>query len=75
MQERRILTQNYQVDFRKLVLKIYVPIVQYLNLEKIVEGERLYLRLLRDVKSGEELFFIYNDYARDRFINLVKEAK
>ncbi len=37
------------------------------NLEKIIEGDALFLRLLRDVDAGEELCFAYSDYARERF--------
>lgn len=37
------------------------------NLEKIVEGERVYLQLLRGIQVGEELFFTYSSYAQDRF--------
>ncbi len=37
------------------------------NLEKVIEGEKLYLRLTRGVEAGEELFLCYSPYARDRF--------
>jgi SET domain-containing protein len=37
------------------------------NVEKVVEGETVYLQLLRDVSAGEELCFAYSDYARERF--------
>jgi len=37
------------------------------NLGKVVEGERLYLQALRSVAAGEELYFSYSDYARQRF--------
>lgn len=37
------------------------------NLEKIVEGDALFLQLVRDVDAGEELCFAYSDYARQRF--------
>jgi hypothetical protein len=37
------------------------------NLEKVVEGTSVFLRLLRDVEAGEELCFSYSDYARARY--------
>jgi hypothetical protein len=37
------------------------------NIGKVVEGDALFLELLRDVAAGEELCFAYSDYARARF--------
>lgn len=37
------------------------------NVEKVVEGDAVFLELLRDVDAGEELCFAYSEYARDRF--------
>ncbi len=37
------------------------------NLEKVVEGQSVFLQLLRDVGAGEELCFSYSDYARARY--------
>jgi hypothetical protein len=37
------------------------------NVEKVIEGEKVYLRALRDISPGEEVLFTYSDYARDRF--------
>jgi len=37
------------------------------NMEKIVEGDRAYLRALRPIQVGEELFWQYSDYAQERF--------
>jgi hypothetical protein len=37
------------------------------NLEKVVEGKRVYLQALRPIKAGEELFFCYSRYAQRRF--------
>lgn len=37
------------------------------NLEKVVEGDAVFLELLRDVDAGEELCFAYSEYARERF--------
>jgi hypothetical protein len=37
------------------------------NLQKVVEGDAVFFELLRDVDAGEELFFAYSDYARERF--------
>ena len=37
------------------------------NLEKVFEGERVYLQAMRDIAAGEELFFTYNPYAQERF--------
>jgi SET domain-containing protein len=36
------------------------------NLEKVVEGASVFLRLLRDVEAGEELCFTYSAYALAR---------
>ena len=37
------------------------------NLTKVIEGDAVFLELLRDVDAGEELCFCYSDYARERF--------
>ena len=37
------------------------------NLVKVIEGDAVFLELLRDVGAGEELCFAYSDYARERF--------
>jgi len=37
------------------------------NLEKVIEGESVFLRLLVDVAAGDELCFSYSDYARTRY--------
>lgn len=37
------------------------------NLEKLIDGERVFLRTLRPVAAGEELFFRYPDAALERF--------
>ena len=37
------------------------------NLAKVVDGEALFLELLRDVDAGEELCLAYSDYARERY--------
>jgi SET domain-containing protein len=38
------------------------------NVGKVVEGEAVFLELLRDVEAGEELCFAYSNYARERFV-------
>ncbi len=42
------------------------------NMEKVVEGQRVYLRALRPIRKGEELVFMYSDYAQTRFLPFVK---
>ena len=37
------------------------------NMEKVFEGDRVFLRMLRPIEPGEELFFSYHPYAQDRF--------
>ena len=37
------------------------------NLLKVVEGENVFLQVLRPVRAGEELLFAYSDYARQRW--------
>ena len=37
------------------------------NLVKVIDGDAVFLELLRDVAAGEELCFAYSAYARDRF--------
>ena len=37
------------------------------NLRKVIEGDAVFLELIRDVAAGEELFFEYSAYARERF--------
>jgi hypothetical protein len=37
------------------------------NLEKVIEGDRLFLRGLRTVSADEELFFRYPEAALERF--------
>src|SRR5262245_33409644 len=36
------------------------------NLEKVVAGHEVFLRVIRPVAAGEELFFCYSDYAQAR---------
>ena len=37
------------------------------NLEKLIEGERVFFRALGPIAAGEELFFRYPDAALERF--------
>ena len=37
------------------------------NLEKVVAGHEVFLRVIRPVAAGEELFFCYSEYAQERF--------
>jgi len=37
------------------------------NVEKVIEGDAVFLELLRDVDAGEELSLGYSEYARERF--------
>jgi SET domain len=37
------------------------------NLEKVSDGDRLFLRAVRDIAAEEELFFRYSEYAQQRF--------
>lgn len=37
------------------------------NLAKVIEGDAVFLELVRDVDAGEELCFTYSDYARERY--------
>jgi hypothetical protein len=37
------------------------------NLRKVVDGDAVFLELLRDVEAGDELCFTYSEYARERF--------
>src|SRR5438105_928516 len=37
------------------------------NLEKVIEGNHVFLRALRDISAGEEIFFCYPDAALKRF--------
>ncbi len=37
------------------------------NMEKIIEGTKVFLRALRDILPGEELVFCYSEYAREKF--------
>ncbi len=37
------------------------------NLKKVIEGDDVFLELLRDVNAGDELCFAYTEYARERF--------
>ena len=37
------------------------------NMEKVIEGDRLYLQVTRPVAIDEELFFTYSEYAQARF--------
>ena len=37
------------------------------NLEKVVEGDAVFLQLLCDVNAGDELCFSYSEYARERY--------
>jgi hypothetical protein len=37
------------------------------NLAKVIEGQTVFLELLRDVEAGDELCFAYSEYARGRY--------
>lgn len=37
------------------------------NMEKVTVGRRLYLRALRRIEKGEELVFVYSEYAQKKF--------
>jgi hypothetical protein len=37
------------------------------NVEKVVEGEDVYLEALRPIAKDEEIFFRYHEYAKNRF--------
>ena len=37
------------------------------NLQKVFEGDRLYLEALRDLAADEEVFFTYTPYAQEAF--------
>jgi hypothetical protein len=37
------------------------------NLEKVFEGERVFLRLTQDVQADTEVFFTYTPYAQEAF--------
>jgi SET domain-containing protein len=37
------------------------------NMEKVVEGDAVFLELLRDAAADEELCFAYSPYARERY--------
>jgi len=37
------------------------------NLRKVVDGDAVFLELLRDVDPGDELCFAYSNYARERY--------
>ena len=37
------------------------------NISKVVEGEALFLELVRDAHAGEELCLAYSEYARERY--------
>lgn len=37
------------------------------NLEKVIDGEGVFLQVLRPVQAGEELFFTYSPYAQEKF--------
>ena len=37
------------------------------NVQKVFEGDRVYLEALRDLAANEEVFFIYTEYAQEAF--------
>jgi len=37
------------------------------NVEKVIEGEDVYLEVRRPIAKDEEIFFRYHDYAKSRF--------
>jgi hypothetical protein len=37
------------------------------NVEKVIEGEDVYLEVLRPIAKDEEVFFRYHEYAKNRF--------
>ena len=37
------------------------------NMEKVIDGDRVYLRVVRPVSPGEEMLFCYSSYAQAQF--------
>lgn len=37
------------------------------NVQKVFEGDRVYLEALRDLAANEEVFFTYTEYAQEAF--------
>ena len=37
------------------------------NMEKVIVGMDVHLKVIRPIAAGEELLYIYSDYARERF--------
>jgi SET domain-containing protein len=61
---------KYQVDGLLLLPVGYGGMVNHSNrpnMEKLIQGRRLWFRATREIAAGEELFLQYSDYARTRF--------
>jgi SET domain len=61
---------KFRVGDRLLIPVGYAGMVNHSNtpnLEKVIDGERVFLRTLRSIQRGEEVFFRYSDYAQERF--------
>lgn len=62
---------KFRVGDRLLIPLGYAALVNHSrarpNLEKVVAGDDVFLRVIRPVAAGEELFFCYSDYAQERF--------
>lgn len=65
---------KFRVGDRLLIPLGYAGLVNHSaapNLEKVIEGDRVYLRAVRAIAAGEELFFAYSRYAQERFFGSV----
>ena len=63
---------KFRVGEQQLLIPVgYAALVNHSaanpNLEKVVAGREVFLRVIRPVAAGEELFFRYSDYAQERF--------
>jgi hypothetical protein len=63
-------THKFRVGHRLLIPLGYGGMVNHSltpNLEKVIEGDHVFLQAMRGVAAGEELFFCYSEYAQERF--------
>jgi hypothetical protein len=62
---------KFRVDGQLLIPCGYAGMVNHAaepNVRKMEEQGRLFLEAIRDIAAGEELFFMYSDYAQKRFL-------
>jgi hypothetical protein len=61
---------KFRVDGRLLIPVGFGGLVNHSlapNLQKVIEGDQVFLEVIKPVQRGEELFFTYSAFAQEKF--------